>query len=205
MFSIAETTWPTSTPSSAIWDGAEQNWLLAKHQRWTSLMLLWFNGNTIPAARLVLQHINGLSFGIIVLHKVIGRCVFHSLRLGFFPPNFWMTLSLCFKGSQCQNVGKLPADSVVVMSGFPHIFDHCAWSKLRALDGTAMHNLAWVGECYVIPGSALPKHLMPSTVSPRLTMKWLSCQMQLLNKTKMNNIGWCKYWILKVSAHHHVS
>lgn len=123
----------------------------------------------------------------------------------FFPPNFWITLSLCFMGSQCQNVGKFPADSVVVMSGFPHIFDHCAWSKLRALDGTAIHNLAWVGACYVIPGSARPKHLMPSTVSPRLTMKWLSCQMQLLKETEINNIRWCKYWILKVSTHHHVS
>lgn len=84
MFSIAETTWPTSTPSSAIWDGAEQNWLLAKHQRWTSLMLLRFNGNKIPAARLVLQQINGLSFGIIVLHKVIAVVYFTLSDSAFF-------------------------------------------------------------------------------------------------------------------------
>lgn len=47
-------------------------------------MLLRFNGNKIPAARLVLQQINGLSFGIIVLHKVIAVVYFTLSDSAFF-------------------------------------------------------------------------------------------------------------------------
>lgn len=79
-------------------------------------MLLWLNGSKIPAARLVLQQINGLSFGIIVLHKVIAVVYFTLSDSAFFLQiSGWLyrfvsrgvTMPKCWKTSSRQCGGNV--------------------------------------------------------------------------------------------------